>query len=354
MKQIALENIVKVFGNHKVLTNISFDVNEDDFCVLVGPSGCGKTTILRIIAGLEQPTSGKIFFDGTIWNDFPPGERNVGMVFQNYALYPHMSVYENLAFPLLIKKENKKKIEQRVLEIAQLLNLIDKLNKKPKELSGGERQRVALGRAIVRQPNVFLFDEPLSNLDAKLRVVMRTEIVHICRYLRVPSIYVTHDQTEALTMGTKIVILKDGEIQQIGSPFDVYHKPSNTFVATFIGAPQMNLFEGYVENKTFFETNSLFNIYLPRLDNFSGKLILGIRPEDIFLTSGENAVFKTMVKACEYIGYETIVYFEYQNKFCSIILKKGSPIPNTNDNISIFFNPDACHFFDKHGNRLET
>lgn len=352
MKQIRLEGISKIFANHKVLTNISFEVSEEEFCVLVGPSGCGKTTILRIIAGLEQPSSGCIYFNGNLWNDLPPGERKVGMVFQNYALYPHLTVYENIAFPLLVKKFEKREIQQRVEKIAELLNLKDKLKYKPKELSGGERQRVALGRAIIREPNVFLFDEPLSNLDAKLRVVMRSEIVNLCKQLRTPSIYVTHDQVEALTMGTKIVVLNAGVIQQIGTPEEVYFKPSNTFVATFIGVPPMNLFEGRIEHGFFRERNGLFSIKIQDLDVSSRDVILGIRPEDVFLSTEVDSIIKTFVKTIEYVGYESIVYFEHSGKLYSFIVSGNAVKPNISEIVHLGFKINSLHIFDSSGKRL--
>ncbi|MFN3306340.1 MAG: ABC transporter ATP-binding protein [Candidatus Kapaibacteriota bacterium] len=353
MKKLSVLNLTKFFGDFRALNNITFDVEEEDFCVLVGPSGCGKTTILRIIAGLETLTTGEIIYDDKIWNELPPGERNVGMVFQNYALYPHMTVYENIAFPLLIKKQDKRAIDHRVKEIAKLLDIEEKLYKKPKELSGGERQRVALGRAIARRPNVFLFDEPLSNLDAKLRVSMRTEIVTLCKTLRIPSIYVTHDQIEALTMGNKIIVLKDGEIQQIGSPNVVYNKPANTFVATFIGLPQMNIFKGRITSSVFHENSSLFTISLPQEIENSEELFLGVRPEDLFIASEAETILKTAVKAYEFVGYETIIYFEHHGKLFSFIHPKEKPRPKIGENINLSFDVKSIHFFDGNGRRID-
>ncbi|QLH54755.1 MAG: Glycerol-3-phosphate ABC transporter, ATP-binding protein UgpC [Candidatus Kapaibacterium sp.] len=353
MKEIKLIQISKEFNNRKVLEDISFEANEEEFVVLVGPSGCGKTTILRIIAGLESPTSGKIYFNDSLWNEVPPGERKVGMVFQNYALYPHFSVFENLAFPLKVQKVDKSTIAEKVRKVAEMLNLTEKLNNKPKELSGGERQRVALGRAIIREPNVFLFDEPLSNLDAKLRVLMRAEIVNLCKKLKTPSIYVTHDQIEALTMGSKIVVLNQGKIQQVGTPNEIYYRPANTFVATFIGTPQMNLFQGFIQEGKFFEKNGLFQFSLKQFNNYSGNLIIGIRPEDIYLTSRETSIINTTVKATEYIGYETLVYFEHQDKLYSIILDKNHNSPREGEQINLAFKTDFLHFFDKEGKRIE-
>jgi len=363
MKKLILENISKKFNEQLVLKNISFEVGENDFLVLVGPSGCGKTTLLRIISGLEQPTTGKIIFDGQLWNDIPPGDRNVGMVFQNYSLYPHLNVFDNLAFPLTIKKVKKSFIKRRVVEIAKMLQLENKLYHKPKELSGGERQRVALGRAIIRQPNIFLFDEPLSNLDAKLRVLMRTEIVNLVQQLQIPSIYVTHDQIEALTMGTKVAVLKEGEIQQIGTPKEVYYKPANTFVATFIGSPQMNLFYGTVVDEIFYEKNGLFRLNLKEtqiLDKITStdsirhnkELILGIRPEDLQPTNTEPGKIITMINTYEYTGYDVIVYFGDESNLYSFITKETNITSKTKKQIHLDFNPQKIHLFDQGGKRI--
>jgi len=363
MKKLILENITKKFNEQFVLKNISFEVGEDDFLVLVGPSGCGKTTLLRIISGLEQATEGKIVFDGKVWNDVPPGDRNIGMVFQNYALYPHLNVFENLAFPLTIKKTPKDIVKQRVVEIAKMLQLDQKLTYKPKELSGGERQRVALGRAIIRQPNIFLFDEPLSNLDAKLRVVMRTEIVNLVQQLKIPSIYVTHDQIEALTMGTKVAVLRDGEIQQIGTPKEVYYRPANTFVATFIGSPQMNLFYGTLEGEVFHEKSGLFQlnlkIFLPWLSESvlavlrsQKELILGLRPEDLLLTNEAEGIINTRINTYEYTGYDLIAYFGDQSNLYSFITKETTITAKNKADVHLIFNPQSIHIFTKEGKRI--
>ena len=238
MATVLLKNATKIYeGGNVAVKNVNVEINDKEFVVLVGPSGCGKSTVLRMIAGLEEITSGEIYIDGKIVNNVPPKDRDIAMVFQNYALYPHMSVFENIAFGLKLRKYDKNEIKQRVEEAAEILNFQDYLNRKPRQLSGGQRQRVAVGRAIVRKPKVFLFDEPLSNLDAKLRVQMRTEISRLHKNLGATMIYVTHDQTEAMTMGDKIVILKDGEVQQIGVPMELYENPINKFVAGFIGSP---------------------------------------------------------------------------------------------------------------------
>ncbi|MCX7880254.1 MAG: ABC transporter ATP-binding protein [Ignavibacteria bacterium] len=356
MKELRLEKISKEFPNDSFkLKDISFETTSEDFLILLGPSGCGKSTILRIIAGLEIPSSGSIYFNGKLWNNVHPSERNVGMVFQNYALYPHMSVRENLAFPLLVKKEKRENIAEQVEKIAKVLRIEKLLNKKPKELSGGERQRVALGRAIIRKPNIFLFDEPLSNLDAKLRVVMRTEIVEIVRRFNVPSIYVTHDQVEALTMGTKIIVLKNGEIQQIGTPDEIYKKPANIFVASFVGTVQMNLFQGFVRNNTFVEKNNLFKLELN--ENFpireETELTLGVRPEELIISTEAEGIIHTHIHSIEFLGHETIIYFGSEGNLFSALLKDKLDKLYTNREIHLSFRQESIHFFDRNGDRIE-
>ena len=286
--------------------------------ILVGPSGCGKTTILKMIAGLEDISDGELLFDGEIMNDKEPKDRDVGMVFQNYALYPHLSVFDNLAFPLSIKKENKKYIKSRVTEVAESLGLTEYLAKKPKQLSGGQRQRVALGRAIIRKPRVFLFDEPLSNLDAKLRVQMRNEITTMQRNAGTTSVYVTHDQTEAMTMGTKIVVMDKGQIRQIGSPSEIYNNPSDDFVAAFIGSPQINFFDGSIDNsgcltlKIDGNSTIVLNDY-KLINSYSGAVKAGIRPEDIKPAINEKYDFSAKILNVEYLGYEALIHFETEN-----------------------------------------
>jgi multiple sugar transport system ATP-binding protein len=247
MARVVLNNISKTIGDNLIVKNLSLDIPDKEFFILVGPSGCGKSTTLRMIAGLEEITSGEISIDGRVVNNVRPKDRDIAMVFQNYALYPHMSVYENMAFGLKLRGYSRAEISQRVKEAADILNLGDYLQRKPKALSGGQRQRVAVGRAIVRKPRVFLFDEPLSNLDAKLRVQMRLEISKLHERLKATIIYVTHDQVEAMTMGDRICVMKDGEVQQIASPLDLYEKPDNKFVAGFIGNPPMNFFPVMIE-----------------------------------------------------------------------------------------------------------
>src|SRR5437867_12877205 len=251
MGNVRLDHISKRFDNNAVILNdVSIDVNDKEFVVLVGPSGCGKSTTLRMIAGLEEISEGTIYIDGKVVNDVPPKDRDIAMVFQNYALYPHMTVYKNMAFGLMLRKYPKEEIDRRVREAAQILGITDEqLERKPKALSGGQRQRVAVGRAIVRKPKAFLFDEPLSNLDAKMRVQMRAEINKLHNRLQYTMIYVTHDQVEAMTMGDRIVVMKDGIIQQVAEPIDLYDNPKNMFVAGFIGSPPMNFFKGTIEQR---------------------------------------------------------------------------------------------------------
>ena len=245
MASVTLENVCKTYDNGQVaVTDANFAVQDGEFMVLVGPSGCGKSTTLRMLAGLESVTSGTIHIDDQVVNDMPPKDRDVAMVFQNYALYPHMSVFDNMAFGLKLRKYSKKEIKVRVNQAADTLGLMEILKRKPKQLSGGQQQRVAVGRAIVRKPKVFLFDEPLSNLDAKLRIQMRAEIARLHRELAATMVYVTHDQTEAMTLGDRIVVMKDGVVQQIAAPLTLYSEPANVFVAGFIGNPAMNFIEG--------------------------------------------------------------------------------------------------------------
>ncbi|MEO0247099.1 MAG: sn-glycerol-3-phosphate ABC transporter ATP-binding protein UgpC [candidate division WOR-3 bacterium] len=319
MADVKLINVTKIFqrGNAGV-KNVSFYVEDGEFCVILGPSGCGKTTTLRLIAGLEYPTSGEIYIGGKLVNNVEPKDREIAMVFQNYALYPHMTVYENMAFGLKMRKVPKDEIHKRIMEAAELLDIAHLLDRKPRELSGGQRQRVAVGRVIVRQPKVFLFDEPLSNLDAKMRVRMRAELARIHRQLKTTTIYVTHDQVEAMTLGQKIVLMKDGEIQQIGDPMTLYNSPKNKFVAGFIGSPPMNFFEGELieEANNLYFAGKIGKYKLPEdtrailRASTASKITLGVRPEDIQLGSGD---FKAVVEFHELLGNETVVYLKSED-----------------------------------------
>ena len=273
MAKVELKEIVKSFGNFKAVNEVSLSINDGEFLVLLGPSGCGKTTILRMISGLESPNEGEILIEDKLVNEVPPKDREIAMVFQNYALYPHMTARENLSFPLKMRKMKKGDIEKRVVKAAKMLDIDKLLDRKPKELSGGQRQRVALGRAVVRNPKVFLMDEPLSNLDAKLRTYMRAELKKLHERIKTTTVYVTHDQIEAMTLATRIALLKDGVLQQIGTPDEIYNKPANTFVGGFVGTPPMNFVEGTIEGKTFTCTD--FSYELPSSVGIN-KAILGV------------------------------------------------------------------------------
>lgn len=300
MSSVKIENVTKKFGNVVAVKDLSLEINEGEFMVFLGPSGCGKTTMLRIIAGLETPTEGKIYIGDKDVTNLTPKQRNIAMVFQSYSLYPHLSAYDNIAFPLRIARERKDDIKKRVIETAELLSIEDLLHKRPRELSGGQSQRVAVGRAIVREPTLFLFDEPLSNLDAKLRVQMRAELAHLHNELGVTSVYVTHDQVEAMTLGQRIAVLKDGLLHQVGKPMKVYEDPNNAFVASFLGSPPMNLLE---TNKFDF------------LSKYGKDRILGIRPEDIEIA---DTGIETILNVAEVIGGEIILYLKLNGETITI------------------------------------
>lgn len=320
MAEVVLKNLAKVYpGNVRAVKNIDLAIHDREFMVLVGPSGCGKSTTLRMIAGLEEITEGTISINDRVVNDIPPKDRDIAMVFQNYALYPHMTVYDNMAFGLKLRKFKKSDIRKRVMDAAVILGIEDYLDRRPKQLSGGQRQRVAVGRAIVRKPEAFLFDEPLSNLDAKMRVQMRAEISKLHTQLETTMIYVTHDQTEAMTMGDRICVMKDGEIQQVADPITLYDNPANLFVAGFIGTPPMNFFAGTVVRKSdalFFREETceirMLDEWKEKLLPFLGKkLSFGIRPEDIgWAKAGEDAFpkVKAEIEVIEPMGSETYLY----------------------------------------------
>ncbi|MGC8861456.1 MAG: ABC transporter ATP-binding protein [Armatimonadota bacterium] len=290
MARVVLKNLTKTFKNVVAVNNVNLEIEDKEFLVIVGPSGCGKTTALRMIAGLEEVTEGEIYIGDRLVNDVSPKDRDIAMVFQNYALYPHMSVYDNIAFGLKLRKVPKEQIRQRVAEAAQLLGLSDLLNRKPKQLSGGQRQRVALGRAIVREPKVFLMDEPLSNLDAKMRVQTRAELIKLHRRLGITTIYVTHDQVEAMTMGDRIAVMCDGVVQQVDTPLGLYNHPANKFVAGFIGTPSMNFLDAKIVDgdEGYAIDGGCFRVKAPAdkaelLKPYVGKeVVFGVRPEDIF------------------------------------------------------------------------
>ncbi|MDG1727245.1 MAG: sn-glycerol-3-phosphate ABC transporter ATP-binding protein UgpC [Emcibacteraceae bacterium] len=324
MANVKLSNISKSYGDTKVIENLDLEVSDNEFLVLVGPSGCGKSTLLRMIAGLEGVTDGELSIGDRVVNNLEPKDRNIAMVFQNYALYPHMNVYKNISFGLRAQKMPKDDIDKKVREGAEILELTELLERKPAELSGGQRQRVSMGRAIVRDPDVFLFDEPLSNLDAKLRSSMRIEIKKLHETVKKTIIYVTHDQVEAMTLADRIVILKDGEIQQIGTPMEVYKKPANKFVASFIGSPEMNFME---------------------YPHFS----LGIRPEDIYISGTEPTMKRPQkldgdVILVETLGAESLIRVNSGNHDLTVKVN-GITKVKTGDNISLVFDKEEMHKF---------
>ena len=325
MAKLQLKKVAKVYEDgYKAVKNIDLDIEDKEFIVLVGPSGCGKSTTLRMIAGLEGISEGEMYIGDTLVNNIPPKERDIAMVFQSYALYPHMTVRDNVAFAMRMAGVNKTDRYKRVDEVASILQLTDLLDKKPAALSGGQRQRVALGRAMVRNPKVFLLDEPLSNLDAKLRVTMRSEIVSLHRKLQTTFVYVTHDQTEAMTMGTRIAVISVGNVEQFDTPANLYYNPDNVFVAEFIGSPQMNMLEGRLvkEAGDVFFTATDKKIYLPQelvdrihVDIQGQEVLLGIRPENIHYqaTAEDENTVTVLAKNVEQIGSDTFVYFNLES-----------------------------------------
>lgn len=359
MAQVSLRNVTKIYNKNIVaVDNINLGVENREFVVLVGPSGCGKSTTLRMIAGLEAPTSGEIYIGDRLVNNVPAKDRNVAMVFQNYALYPHMTVYENMAFALKLRKYSKSEIDRRVKEAASILGIEHLLDRKPKELSGGERQRVAVGRAIVRKPLVFLFDEPLSNLDAKMRIQMRAELNKLHLKIQTTMIYVTHDQEEAMTLGDRIAVMKDGKILQFDTPLNIYEKPVNKFVAEFIGSPAMNFISGRIikkEGKLFFDEGS-FSLEIPqekydKLTNYIGKkIILGIRPESIYdkqflkLSTQKNTV-KACCEILETMGAKNHLHLSLGNHSIIVVVDANNK-PQRFSLIEIVFDMKKAIFFD--------
>jgi multiple sugar transport system ATP-binding protein len=359
MAKVVLKGVSKVYpGGVNAVDKVDLEIKDKEFVVLVGPSGCGKSTTLRMIAGLEEITNGELYIGDRLVNDVPPKDRNIAMVFQNYALYPHMSVYDNMAFGLKLRKYPKAQIDTRVKEAAGLLEITDLLERKPKALSGGQRQRVAVGRAIVRKPEVFLFDEPLSNLDAKLRVQMRTEINKLHTRLQATMVYVTHDQTEAMTMGERIVVMKDGIIQQIADPMTLYNAPVNKFVAGFIGTPPMNFLEVTVkkEGESYWLDEGKFKIKLPpvygeKAAPFENRQVtLGVRPEDIYdklYYSGnkDDNIVKVTVEVVEPLGSETLLYTSTRKHqiTCKVDSKNKAEV---NQDIEMVFDMAKIHLFD--------
>ncbi len=353
MAELRLEHIYKIYDkNVQAVTDFNLHIRDKEFIVFVGPSGCGKTTTLRMIAGLEDISKGEFYIDHVLMNDVESKDRSIAMVFQSYALYPHMSVYDNMAFSLKLRKVDKKEIDRRVREAAKVLGLEDYLKRKPKALSGGQRQRVALGRAIVRDAKVFLMDEPLSNLDAKLRVQMRAEIQKLHQRIQTTTIYVTHDQTEAMTMATRLVVMKDGLIQQIGAPKEVYDTPQNMFVAGFIGSPSMNLFQGHLTDTTVILGEYSFPIpptYLAILKekNYLGKdIVLGIRPEDLQMTTADSPyTFNATVEVAELLGAETFLYSSLANQTFIARVNADTNL-HPADVATLAMKEEKIHFFD--------
>jgi multiple sugar transport system ATP-binding protein len=330
MGSIALENVTKSFGEHTVIPPINLQIEDGQFVVFVGPSGCGKSTLLRLIAGLEDSSSGVIKLDGVDMTDSIPAKRQLSMVFQSYALYPHMTVYNNIAFPLKMANIDKATIDQKVKDAARVLNLTDYLERRPRNLSGGQRQRVAIGRAIVRQPKAFLFDEPLSNLDAALRVNMRLEISELHQQLKTTMVYVTHDQVEAMTMADKIVVLNAGNIEQYGTPMELYRTPANRFVAGFIGSPKMNFVDGTEAAK--------FNAHS-----------IGVRPEHLHVTK-DKGTWRAKVQVAEHLGSDTFVYANVEGGLgLMIVREEGEEELNPGDSVWLTPDPDRIYRFDKAG-----
>lgn len=355
MAEVKLSNIQKIYDNNvQAVFDFNLEIKDREFIVFVGPSGCGKSTTLRMIAGLEEITDGELFIDGEKMNDVEPKDRNIAMVFQSYALYPHMSVFDNMAFGLKLKKVPKEEIKQRVESAAEMLGLTEYLKRKPKALSGGQRQRVALGRAIVRDAKIFLMDEPLSNLDAKLRVTMRSEIINIHERMKATTIYVTHDQTEAMTMATRIVVMKDGYIQQIGSPTEIYNNPANVFVAEFTGSPAMNILEATFDGLNAIIDDKKIPVQEARIKDlapYKGKQILvGIRPENIsadnnLIETYPYAAFTFDVALAELLGHELIIHTSFGGqKILSKINSRYEVKSHTQTRLG--FDINRLYFFD--------
>jgi multiple sugar transport system ATP-binding protein len=342
MADVTFTNVAKRYGDVAVIEDLNLHIDDGELMVLVGPSGCGKSTALRMIAGLEEVSAGTIAIGGRAVNDLAPKDRDIAMVFQSYALYPHMTVRQNLEFGLRMRRAERAEIQKRVDGAAEILGISHLLDRKPKDLSGGQRQRVAVGRAIVRQPAVFLFDEPLSNLDAKLRVQTRAEITKLQETLGTTSVYVTHDQVEAMTMGHRITVLRDGKIQQVGTPREVYERPANAFVAQFIGTPSMNLVAATVSGTTL--RTSAFTLPLPVRLEEGRSVLAGVRPEHVVL-GGDNGAISATVDLVEPIGHETIVYASAGSEKLVAIFDPHEA-PRTGDTVSLSVDAAQVHVFD--------
>ena len=340
MAEIELRNLCKRWGDFVGVDNVNLTIADREFLVLLGPSGCGKTTTMRMIAGLEDVSSGEIRVDGKLINDLEPKDRDVAMVFQSYALYPNMNVYENIRFPLKVRKIDPATHDERVMRASGMVELDDFLHRKPAELSGGQRQRVALARAVVREPNAFLMDEPLSNLDAKLRVSTRAQIKNLCHELAVTTIYVTHDQIEAMTLADRVVVMKEGVVQQVGTPTEIYDNPGNAFVASFIGSPAMNLVNGHIDNGVFSAAHtSVLGVSAP-----NGPVTLGFRAEDATLASDQSGQINASVYTLELLGDATMISVRIDGVLVSVKADKNFRA-NIGDTVSINIEPQFCHFF---------
>jgi len=360
MVEIKLVNLTKRFGNVVAVDHLNLTVKHGELLVLLGPSGCGKTTTLRLIAGLESPDEGEIYFDNTLVNDMSPKDRNVAMVFQDYALYPHMTAYDNIAFPLRNRGYSESNIRRKVLEVAEMLNIKELLNRKPRQLSGGQKQRVALARAIVREPNVFLLDEPLSNLDAKLKTQMRVELRKLQKRLGVTTVYVTHDQAEAMSIGDRIAVMKNGKLLQVGTPEEVYENPKNMFVASFIGSPSMNFIKCIVKLRNGFYVldcgDFKINISYERgreVDVLEGEeVILGIRPEDItILPERSSNAISASIELIEPLRPDMLIHLRIGN--IKIVARSLSTLLwKPDDHVSISFNLRKLHIFRKNGEKI--
>ena len=369
MASLSLKNVCKVYPNgYEAVKDFNLEIADQEFIIFVGPSGCGKSTTLRMIAGLEDISSGELYIGDRLVNDVEPKDRDIAMVFQSYALYPHMTVYENMAFGLKLRKVPKDEIDKMVKEAAKILDLTPYLERKPKALSGGQRQRVAMGRAIVRNPKVFLMDEPLSNLDAKLRVQMRIEIAKLHQRLGTTIIYVTHDQTEAMTLGTRIVVMKDGIVQQVDTPQNLYNKPQNLFVAGFMGSPQMNFLDAVVEVQGDVAYLKVANRAIPLSVEKSKKLIeggydgktvcFGIRPEDVYdsemmVEASPNCVFEATIRVYELLGAEVFLYFDL-DEFPITARVDPRTTARPGDVVKFAFDADKIHVFDKETEKIIT
>ncbi len=343
MSEISLKNLKKSFGKTEVIHDLSIDVKDGELIVIVGPSGCGKSTLLRMVAGLEDANQGDIIIDGKKVNELEPMERNISMVFQNYALYPHMTVFDNMAYGLKIAKISKEEINSRVQKAAEILELQELLKRKPNQLSGGQRQRVAMGRAIVRNPVAFLFDEPLSNLDAKLRVQMRLEIKKLQTQLKTTSLYVTHDQVEAMTLADRMIVMNEGNVEHIGTPLEVYTKPNTLFTAQFIGSPAMNILKGDCKNGNLTLSN---NSVLKTSAKFNGKVSAGLRPEDFKID--DNGSIKLQVELVELIGSSSLVHGRLENSDEILVASISGVLEDeiVGKKISLSFNTSNLHLFD--------